>query len=138
MNTFTYPLHFIDFETSTSAIPFYANQRPYETVAFQFSHHVMQPDGSVEHTSEYIKLERGEFPNFEFLRDLKKVLEHDKGTIFRFATHENTVLNQIRKQLLDTDDIISDKSELLDFIHSITIKKKKEEESAIWWICVKW
>ena len=126
MNTFNYPLHFIDFETSTSAIPFYANQRPYETVAFQFSHHIMHEDGSVEHKSEYIKLERGEFPNFEFLRELKKVLEHDNGTIFRFATHENTVLNQIRKQLLDAKENIADKSELLDFIHAITYDKKEK------------
>jgi len=33
-----YPYHFIDFETSTVAIPFHKGMRPYEPVAFQFSH----------------------------------------------------------------------------------------------------
>ena len=49
MSTWQYPYHFIDFETSTVAIPFHAGMRPYEAVAFQFSHHVMQSDGSVAH-----------------------------------------------------------------------------------------
>jgi hypothetical protein len=129
INTFTFPLHFIDFETSMSAIPFYANQKPYETIAFQFSHHLMYEDGKIEHKSEYIKLERGEFPNFEFIRELKKVLNQDNGTIFRFATHENTVLNHIAKQLMDSPvGEISDKDDLLQFIYSITYDKNEKRE----------
>jgi len=42
----TYPLHLIDFETAAVAIPFHAGRRPYEQVAFQFSHHVMEADGT--------------------------------------------------------------------------------------------
>ena len=38
----------IDFETSAVALPFYAGMRPYEQIAFQFSHHVMHADGSIE------------------------------------------------------------------------------------------
>ena len=34
MNSWTYPLHFIDFETSTVAIPFKKGRRPYEGIAF--------------------------------------------------------------------------------------------------------
>jgi hypothetical protein len=37
----TYPLHFIDFETSMVAIPFHEGRKPYEQMAFQYSHHVM-------------------------------------------------------------------------------------------------
>lgn len=129
IDTFVFPLHFIDFETSLSAIPFYTNQRPYETIAFQFSHHIIQEDGKIEHRSEYIKLERGEFPNYEFIRELKKVLENDKGTIFRFATHENTVLNQIARQLIEiSDEIVADKEDLLNFIYSITYNKDENRQ----------
>jgi len=41
----SYPLNFIDFETSLVPIPFYQGQRPYEIIAFQFSHHTMDEVG---------------------------------------------------------------------------------------------
>jgi hypothetical protein len=125
MDSFSYPLHFIDFETSMVAIPFYKGQHPYEQVAFQFSHHIMNDDGTIEHIGEFIETEKGKFPNFNFLRALKKGLENDKGTIFRYAAHENSVLNQIEVQLLRADkSIVPDKEELITFIHSITHRDK--------------
>src|SRR5690606_21908265 len=63
MDQWNYPLHFIDFETSTVALPFTRNRRPYEQVAFQFSHHIYHEDGRIEHKSEYINNVAGEFPN---------------------------------------------------------------------------
>lgn len=39
MSSWKFPLHFIDFETSAVALPFYDKMRPYEQIAFQFSHH---------------------------------------------------------------------------------------------------
>lgn len=121
MATFIYPLHFIDFETSMVAIPFNAGRRPYEQIAFQFSHHIMYKDGSIEHKGEFIETKKGAFPNFNFVRALKAELDSDDGTIFRFAAHENTVLNQIRVQLLDADlDLVPDKEALMEFMRSIT------------------
>ena len=121
-----YPLHFIDFETSMVAIPFYEGSAPYEQIAFQYSHHIMEQDGKIRHESQFINTAKGEFPNFEFLRSLKKDLEQDHGTIFRFADHENTVLNQIKQQLLKkTNDAIPDSNELIAFIDSITHSKDR-------------
>jgi len=118
LNSYTYPLHFIDFETSMVAIPFYKGRRPYEQTAFQFSHHIMYENGTIEHKGQYLCTEKGKFPNFDFVRALKRELENDEGTIFRYAAHENTVLNQIMVQLQDTD--VSDKEDLITFIKSIT------------------
>jgi hypothetical protein len=120
MKSWTYPLHFIDFETTMVAIPFHKGRRPYEQIAFQFSHHVVNRDGQIVHQDEYINREKGHFPNFDFVRCLMESLEKDKGTIFRYATHENTVLCQIRQQLLDNTDKIEDKDRLIKFIESIT------------------
>jgi len=121
LDSYTYPLHFIDFETSMVAIPFYKGRKPYEQTAFQFSHHTVTEDGSIEHKGQYLCTEKGKFPNFEFLRALKKELENDEGTIFKYAAHENTVLNQISVQLGDYTLVeIPDKDELIDFIQSIT------------------
>lgn len=99
MRSWIFPLHFIDFETTMLAIPFHKDRRPYEQIAFQFSHHVVTKDGTIIHQDEYINKDKGHFPNFDFVRALKKSLENDKGTIFRYAAHENTVLNQIKGQL---------------------------------------
>ena len=51
--SFTYPLHFIDFETSMVAIPFFRGRRPYEQIAFQFSHHTVDADLKIEHKGQY-------------------------------------------------------------------------------------
>ena len=126
MRGWVYPLHMIDFETSTIALPFFKGMRPYETIAFQFSHHVMYEDGSVEHVGEFIQTTPGHFPNFEFVRALKKELENDEGTIFRWATHENTVLNAISIQMDKNGVELADKAELQAFIRSITKGGKRE------------
>ena len=54
MSTWKYPLHFIDFETSAVAIPFHKGMRPYEGIAFQYSHHIVYEDGTIEHKGEYL------------------------------------------------------------------------------------
>ena len=122
MAKWKFPLHFIDFETSRSALPFYKGLRPYEQIAFQFSHHKVEmgADGEykVTHQTQYINAKKGFFPNFEFVRQLKKAVGGDEGTIFRYWTHENSVLNDIREQLESSKE--ADKDELIAFIESIT------------------
>jgi hypothetical protein len=116
-----YPLHFIDFETIGTAIPFNTGRKPYEAIAFQFSHHTMDEYGLVTHANEWLNFEQGAFPNFDFVRALKNAVG-EKGSIFRYAAHENTILNKIEEQLIASKE--QDKNELIDFIHSITIKKE--------------
>ena len=122
MADWTWPLHFIDFETSIVALPFTKGRHPYEVVAFQFSHHIATEDGNIKHADEYINIEPGVFPNFEFVRALKTVLEKDDGTIFRYAAHENTVLNHIAGQLEDSAE--PDRLELIEWIKTITNNKR--------------
>lgn len=124
VESWKFPLHFIDFETTSVAIPFYKGFHPYEGVAFQFSHHKVDADGCISHEGEYINIEKGKFPNFEFIRALKIQLENDEGTIFRYHNHENTYLNMIYNQLLgSSNNDVPDKLELMTFIRSITYYK---------------
>ncbi len=120
MDSWRFPLHFIDFETSVTPIPFTKDRSPYETVAFQFSHHMVGQDGTVRHAGEYLCGERGRFPNFEFVGQLKQALEKDHGTIFRYSHHENTVLVSIYHQLAESDLDADERQELMDFIVSVT------------------
>ncbi len=124
MESWSYPLHMIDFETSMTALPFHKGRRPYEGIAFQFSHHIIEQNGSVRHAGQYISFEPGVFPNYEFLRELKRQLEKDKGSIFRYHNHENTYLNLIHAQLLRETNPPKEQKELIEFIEHITMNTK--------------
>ena len=126
MDTWNYPLHMIDFETSSVALPFFKGMKPYEILAFQFSHHTIDKDWNIKHENQYICFERNTFPNFEFVRKLKDAVGDGEGTIFRYHNHENTTLNKIREQLLLSDEI--DKIDLISFIDLITHDKKQNRK----------
>lgn len=120
MAMWRFPLHFIDFETSMPVIPFKKGRRPYEGIAFQFSHHTVDENGDVVHQGEYLNAVPGAFPNYDFVRQLKAQLESDSGSIFRYHSHENTYLNTIHRQLRNDPENIADRDELLQFIESVT------------------
>ena len=120
IDEWTYPLHFIDFETAQPVIPFTKGEKPYETIAFQYSHHMVYEDGTVEHKSQYLNTKIGVNPNIDFVRNLKQSLDQDEGTIFRYSHHENTVLNKIYDQLELAEVDVEDKKELQQFILHIT------------------
>ncbi|MDE0119822.1 MAG: DUF2779 domain-containing protein [Bdellovibrionales bacterium] len=128
MDKWIFPLHFIDFETSSVAFPFNKGRKPYEGIAFQFSHHIVREDGTVEHAGQYLNTKQGIFPNYEFVRQLKSELEKDNGTIFRYASHENTYLNKIYRQLIDDPSDIPDRKTLCEFIKSITKSNSSNSE----------
>jgi hypothetical protein len=67
-----YPLHFLDFETLQDAIPRLPRQRPYQQIPFQYSLHILQRDGQLEHR-EYLADERTDprpLVAAELLRDM--------------------------------------------------------------------
>jgi len=128
MKKWKFPLHFIDFETMSPAIPMHAGIRPYEVLAFQYSHHVVHGDGRVEHAGEYIEDRVGAFPNISFVRALREELRHDDGTIFRYSHHENTVLCSIRDQILREHKAIPDYADLIQFINAITQPRDRDDE----------
>ena len=130
MAKWNFPLHMIDFETTAVALPYYEGMRPYEQVAFQFSHHIIEQtaDGgyTIRHAGQYLNQDVTKFPNFEFVRALQEQLGHDEGTIFRYAPHENSILNAIRFQLEESSE--SDKDELIAYIDSITHDTKDKRK----------
>ena len=92
----SYPWHFIDFETSAPVLPYYSGMAPYEIFAFQFSHHIIHEDQKHEthHATEFLHTDRGVCPNEQFL-----VALHDaictSGTVFQWSTFENTTLKSL-------------------------------------------
>ena len=129
MGAWCFPLHFIDFETAMAPIPFTAGRHPYEMIAFQYSHHVVEKNGGVRHAGQFLLADPGVFPNYEFLRALKTELEKDQGSVFRYSHYENTVLNVIHRQLREDESPPEDSEELLAFIESISHSSSGNEYS---------
>jgi hypothetical protein len=124
-----WPWHMIDFETSAPSIPFFEGMRPYQTVAFQFSHHRMDEDGTITHANQFISTEAGVDPTISFVRELRRSLMPDgelRGTVFRYSNHENSVLRGIRK-VIESDPSVADGVELIEFIDRITRWKNDEK-----------
>jgi hypothetical protein len=119
MQTWNYPYHLIDFETAAVALPFFKGMRPYEQIAFQFSHHILEESGVVNHVDEFLLAESGQFPNYEFARALKKSLEMDNGSVFMWSHHENTILEKIIEQLENNEDAPPDKVDLITFLKTL-------------------
>lgn len=106
LESLTYPLHFVDFETCAPAIPRYRGMHPYETIAFQWScHTLVAPDAQPQH-SEWLQV-ADIFPNPAFARSLRRQLG-DEGAILIWSSHETTVLRLIQKQLADRGEGESD------------------------------
>lgn len=50
LNTLSYPIYFLDFETMQPVIPEYADTKPYQQIPFQYSlHYIEQPGGELKH-----------------------------------------------------------------------------------------
>jgi hypothetical protein len=97
LDGFKYPLRFIDFETTAIAVPYHAGMHPYEPVAFQWSCHKLEsPGGALTH-SEWINTDDA-FPNFQFAESLMHCVGSG-GTVFMWATHENTILSTVLRQM---------------------------------------
>jgi predicted RecB family nuclease len=87
-----YPIHFLDFETVSPAIPRYTGTKPYQAIPFQFSDHILFLNGSLQH--QFYLCEEDKDPHQEFVRKLLESLGAG-GTIFIYTTYELRVLNQL-------------------------------------------
>lgn len=92
-----YPLHFIDFETSSIALPYHAGMRPYGRIAFQFSCHTISKRGADPVHTEWINLTDA-CPNTEFVQQLREAIGNT-GTIMVWSPHERSILNHLSDEM---------------------------------------
>jgi predicted RecB family nuclease len=130
-----YPVHFIDFEASTSAIPSHAGIAPYRHVPFQWSDHVLESDGVVRHL-EFLHREKSD-PRGEFARTLIEALQ-GAGTVAFYSSYEKSILRGLAKdgtpfaqesldlieqKGLDLEKVVREHVYLPDFMGRTSIKK---------------
>lgn len=90
------PAHFVDFETLGPALPVYPGTRPYETVPFQWSDHVLHQDRSISH-SEFLA-EGSDDPRADFAETLIAQLK-GAATIVVYSGYERTCLRDLTEAL---------------------------------------
>ena len=91
-----FPAHFLDFETLGPAIPRYAGTRPYQTIPFQWSDHMLSADGSIEHRE--FPHENADDPREEFTKTLLEVLGSE-GTIHTYTGFEERIIRGLAEEL---------------------------------------
>lgn len=121
MSAWKYPLHFIDFETAAPALPFHVGHRPYQQILFQFSHHVVERDGSVRHATECLIHGGNGSPSIDVVRRLREAIGSDEGTVLHWYPHERTILAAIRAEISEQSPV--DANELTAFLDSLGLER---------------
>lgn len=89
MSHIVYPLRFLDFETISPVIPWYAGLRPGALMPFQWSCHTVDQDGYLHH-ADFLHAEDSD-PTLAFVRSLQAELG-DTGTILIYTDYEVQVI----------------------------------------------
>ncbi len=119
LDTFVYPIYFLDYETYSLAIPIYNDYKPYQHMVFQYSLHVINEDQTTVH-KEYLETELGD-PSKNLIKKLKKDIG-DTGSIivwnkkFEYGRNKDmSILYPEYKEFLE--NVNSRMIDLADFIN---------------------
>jgi len=120
LQSFEYPIYFLDYETCISALPLFENYHPQQQIVFQYSLHRMDSkNGNLSHF-EHISL-CGEEPSLSLLKQLQKDIG-EKGTVIvwnkTFEMNQNNemaklhpqfakFLEQLNDRIYDLGDIVN-------------------------------
>ncbi len=100
LDTLSYPLYFLDFETMQQAIPIYQGTRPYQQIPFQYSLHYIEKEGG-ELKHKELLVQPGKDPRREVAEGLCRDIPMDVCVMAYNKTFECTVLKELAAQYPD-------------------------------------
>jgi len=113
LDTLSYPLYHLDFETFQQAVPEFVGLSPYEQISFQFSIHKDDGKGNLEHF-EFLA-EAGADPRYELALNLIKFIPQNACVLAYNMSFEKGVIRclaanypQISNELMAIHDNIKD------------------------------
>lgn len=120
-----FPLHFLDFEASTYAIPMKRGDSPYKPVYFQFSAITLFEDGNFELNDWLDTDPENPDPHEQFADELGRIPGISEGTIIQYSPFEKQAVNRLisdlqRNSMLHArriDSLLSIKNGLKGFDH---------------------
>lgn len=93
-----YPLYFLDFETITLSVANHSEGQPYHTYIPQFSMHVLEKDGQLNHF-QWMAKELDVYTDIRMLEALADIMLKRPGTLMHFSPTEYVMMKGIRKRL---------------------------------------
>jgi hypothetical protein len=82
MDTWEYPLHFLDYETFSYAIPQFDGVKPFQQMCFQYSLHTIDSPGAELRHTEYLARYGETNPPLKLAEHLKQAMSGGIGTVF--------------------------------------------------------
>lgn len=93
------PACYLDFEAMMPAIPLYPGTRPYQTIPFEWSLHVLDADGCLSHSG--FLAAGNDDPRREFAETLLAALATDETPVIVYSAYEQTRLRDLAVQFPD-------------------------------------
>jgi hypothetical protein len=93
------PACYLDFEAMMPPIPLYECTRPYQTIPFQWSLHVIDGDGVQQHR-EFLAKSNGD-PRWRFAETLIEALASFDGPILVYSDYEKSRLKELAGEFPD-------------------------------------
>ena len=96
-----YPRYYLDFETTSFAVPLWKGTGPYKAYPFQWSVHVEQADGSLEH---YEYLADGSGPPMRECMEKMIAVLGNSGPIMVYTSYEKGIIHRMAEMFPDLSD----------------------------------
>ncbi len=103
LNTLSYPLYFLDFETYQQSIPLYDDVKPYMQIPFQYSlHYIEKEDDSLKHKEFLAPV--GEDPRRKLAEQLVKDIPMNVCTLAYNMNFEKSVIKSLASLFPDLSE----------------------------------
>lgn len=99
LDNLEYPIHFIDFEAATYALPMHRNGGAYQPIYFQFSCHSLRKDGKITHNEWLDDREESGYPHVDFVHQLASVKDIFKGSLIQYSPFESQALRYLLQEM---------------------------------------
>jgi hypothetical protein len=96
INNLEYPIYYLDFETMGTAIPIYDKSKPYQQIVFQYSLHIEQENGIIEHKEYLAKANPKIDPRDAFVKQLIKDCGNEGDVLVYNIGFERGKLNDLK------------------------------------------
>src|SRR5712691_4155958 len=93
LQTVRHPVHHLDFETLMLAIPRYPQTRPYQTIPFQWSNHIIETEGEQARHEHYLCTDRKD-PREELALALIEAVGRE-GSVCVYSGYEKRILTEL-------------------------------------------
>lgn len=121
LDTLSYPLYHLDFETFQQAVPEYDGLSPYSQIPFQYSLHIEQEDGTLEHR-EFLAKE-GTDPRRAIAESLCRDFPEDVCVLAYNMSFERGVLQRLADSFPDLSEHLL---AIRENIHDLMIPFQKQ------------